>query len=147
MGVVPVDRLRHTCVETLCGYRQMGDTVTLYRPVGPKELELLEKAAFRGWPPRLPEQPIFYPVTNRGYAREIASQWNVKASGAGFVARFEVRKQFMQRYEVHTVGARRHREWWIPAEDLEELNDNIVGPIEIIDRFGKQESSRSQQGD
>lgn len=112
------------------------DTVTLYRPVGPKELELLKEGGFRRWPPRLPEQPIFYPVTNEEYAVEIASKWNVAESGCGFVTRFQVRSAFLSRYAVHQVGASRHAEWWIPAEELEELNDNIVGVIEVIHSFG-----------
>jgi hypothetical protein len=75
-------------------------------------------------------------VTNEEYAVEIASKWNVKETGSGFVTRFEVKREFMQRYEIHRVGSSRHTEWWIPAEDLEELNDNIVGSIEIVQSFG-----------
>ena len=112
------------------------ETVTLFRPVGPKEIELLKGSDFKRWPPRLPEQPIFYPVTNEEYAVEIASRWNVRDSGRGFVVRFEVKRDFIARYEIHQVGSSRHKEWWIPAEDLEELNDNIVGPIEVIRSFG-----------
>ncbi len=55
----------------------MSDTVTVYRPTGPEELDLVAKSEFRRWPPRLPEQPIFYPVTNEQYAIEIARDWNV----------------------------------------------------------------------
>ncbi|UXH77989.1 hypothetical protein [Roseateles amylovorans] len=113
----------------------MNDTVTLYRPTGPKELALVEASGNRGWPPRLPDQPIFYPVTNAAYAVEIARDWNVPASGAGFVTRFEVREAFMQRYTVHQVGAAHHTEWWVPAGELETLNDNIVSTIEVIRRF------------
>ena len=108
----------------------------MYRPAGPEEMELVEHSGFRRWPPRLPEQPIFYPVTNQKYAAEIAEKWNVRDSGAGFVTKFRVQKVFVDRYQVQTVGARHHEEWWIPAEDLEELNDNIVGEIEIVQRFG-----------
>ncbi len=43
-------------------------TTTLWRPVGPEELALLEESGWTRWPPRLPEQPIFYPVLNRDYA-------------------------------------------------------------------------------
>lgn len=111
-------------------------TVTLYRPIGPEELRLIEATGFRRWPPRLPEQPLFYPVTNEQYATEIASKWNVAESGAGFVTRFEVRREFMDQYAVHTVGASHHTEWWIPAEHVQALNDNIVGAIEVIARFG-----------
>jgi hypothetical protein len=108
------------------------ETVTMYRPVGPKELKLLEGNGFRRWPPRLPEQPIFYPVTNQRYATEIASRWNVKDDAVGYVTRFAVRSSFMRRYEIQKVGGDHHTEWWIPAEELEELNDNIVGLIEVI---------------
>jgi hypothetical protein len=110
-------------------------TVTLFRPTGPEELELVKTSGFRKWPPRLPEQPIFYPVTNEQYAVEIARDWNVKASGSGFVTRFRVRKEFMDRYRVEKVGGAHHTEWWVPAEELEELNRNIVGLIEVVQEF------------
>ncbi|MBI4748535.1 MAG: hypothetical protein HY774_08590 [Acidobacteria bacterium] len=110
-------------------------TMTLYRPTGPQELELVRQSGFKRWPPRLPEQPIFYPVTNEAYACEIAQKWNVKESGVGFVTRFEVKASFMKRYPPQQVGAAHHTEWWIPAEDLEALNENLVGEIEVIREF------------
>lgn len=118
----------------------MERVVTMYRPTGPQELELVRASGFLRWPPRLPDQPIFYPVTNEAYAAKIARDWNVPASGAGFVTRFRVRASFADRYPVHTVGDRTHTEWWIPAEELEELNDNIVGTIEVIATFGPPET-------
>jgi hypothetical protein len=111
------------------------ETVTLYRPTGPKEMELIAASGYRQWPPRLPEQPIFYPVTNEEYAKEIAIKWNIPASGIGFVTKFLVKKSFMDEYETHKVGGEAHTEWWIPAEDLEELNDNIVGLIEVVGEY------------
>ena len=113
----------------------MDETTTLYRPTGPKELELVRQSGNRRWPPRLPDQPIFYPVTNEGYAIQIARDWNVKASGAGYVTRFRVRTAFMRRYRVEQVGGSQHTEWWVPAEELEQFNDNIVGEIEVIHTF------------
>ncbi|WP_405988760.1 hypothetical protein [Streptomyces sp. NBC_00986] len=62
-------------------------TTTLWRPTGPKELDLVRALGWRAWPPRLPEQPIFYPVLNEDYAIRIARDWNVKHDGAGFVTR------------------------------------------------------------
>lgn len=109
--------------------------VTLYRPTGPKELALVEQNGFKRWPPRLPEQPIFYPVTNEAYAKQIAIEWNIKASGIGYVTRFQVQQSFMDRYAIQKVGCAIHTEWWIPAEDLEELNDNIIGLIEVIGEY------------
>jgi hypothetical protein len=111
------------------------DVTTLYRPVGPKELALIAASGYREFPPRLPEQPIFYPVLNEEYARQIARDWNVPASGAGYVTRFAVRNGFLERYQAQTVGAAVHQELWIPAEDLEEMNRNIVGTIEVIAKY------------
>ena len=104
----------------------------MYRPVRPRELALLGESGFRRWPPRLPGQPIFYPVTNERYATEIASGWNVQDDGVGYVTRFAVRRAFMDRYPIQQVGTSHHTEWWVPAEELEQLNDNIVGLIEVI---------------
>jgi hypothetical protein len=111
-------------------------TVTLYRPVGPKELALLEASGWRHFPPRLPEQPIFYPVMNEEYATQIARDWNVKESGAGYVTRFAVDADFVARYPVQIVGNSMHKELWVPAEELDEFNRHIVGPIEVVSRFG-----------
>jgi hypothetical protein len=111
------------------------EIVVLYRPTGPQELALVQQSGFKRWPPRLPEQPIFYPVTNERYAQQIASEWNLKESGAGYVTRFTVKKSFMDRYTVQRVGSTHHTEWWIPAEELEALNDHIVGLIEVIGEY------------
>ena len=96
-------------------------TITLWRPVGPKELELIEQAGMRAFPPRLPEQPIFYPVLSEEYAVKIARDSNVPASGSGFVTRFQVKRTLIDRYEVKEAGGRSHSEYWIPAEDLNAL--------------------------
>jgi hypothetical protein len=111
------------------------ELLTLYRPVGPKELALIKASGGKEFPPRLPEQPIFYPVTNEEYAIRIARDWNVRQSGAGFVTRFRIRSEFAARYPVHQVGGAIHTELWVPANELPEFNRNIVGPIEVIAEF------------
>ncbi|WP_028050786.1 hypothetical protein [Cellulomonas sp. URHD0024] len=109
--------------------------VTLWRPTGPQELELVRATGFRRWPPRLPDQPIFYPVLNEDYAIRIARDWNVEASGVGYVTRFDVRGEYLDRYEVHQVGGQTILEYWIPAEELQDFNDNIVGTIDVVHTF------------
>ena len=111
------------------------ETVVLFRPTGPEEIELVRATGSTRWPPRLSDQPIFYPVLNEDYATRIARDWNVKASGVGYVTRFRVRKSFLDNYEVQQVGGQTILEYWIPAEDLELLNDNIVGTIDEIAMF------------
>ncbi|WP_298245613.1 ADP-ribosylation/crystallin J1 [uncultured Bradyrhizobium sp.] len=110
-------------------------TLTLWRPVGPKELELIQQSGMRTFPPRLPDQPIFYPVLTEDYAIKIARDWNVPASGAGFVTRFEVRSDFIAKYDVQEAGGRSHLEYWIPAEELDAFNAAIVGLIEVVRSF------------
>ena len=113
-----------------------GRPVVLWRPTGPEELALVTESGWQAWPPRLPEQPFFYPVLTEGYATRIARDWNVPASGAGFVTRFEVEAEFMSRYAVHRAGGEAILEYWVPAVDLPELNANIVGRIEVVSSFG-----------
>ena len=113
------------------------NTTTLYRPVGQAELDLIAAADFRRFPPRLPEQPIFYPVCNFEYAAQIARDWNAKynADKIGYVTRFAVNDEFLDNYETHFVGGEIYQEYWIPAEDLDEFNENIIGQIEVIAEF------------
>ncbi|GLK79311.1 ADP-ribosylation/crystallin J1 [Methylopila turkensis] len=110
-------------------------TVTLWRPVGPQELTLIEESGSRAFPPRLPDQPIFYPVLTQEYAAKIARDWNVPASGAGYVTRFEVREDFLRAYSPQPAGGRDHLEYWIPAGELPAFNDAIVGEIVVVQSF------------
>ena len=111
------------------------ETLILYRPVGPKELELIELSGWKKFPPRLPEQPIFYPVMNEEYAIQIARDWNVPASGSGFVTKFSVLKDYLKKFKVENVGGPIHNELWVPAEELDEFNSNIIGLIEVTQSF------------
>lgn len=111
------------------------DTITLWRPVGPEELKLIRELDMRGFPPRLPDQPIFYPVLSEAYAIKIARDWNVPRSGSGFVTRFEVKRSYLERHAVEEAGGREHLEYWIPAEELDEFNAAIVGVIEVTASF------------
>jgi hypothetical protein len=113
-----------------------SETRVLFRPVGPIELKLIEESEWTKFPPRLEWQPIFYPVLNEAYARQIAGRWNVAEQGSGFVTRFEVDTDYLRRYPVRRAGAAIHEELWVPAEDLEEFNRHIVGPIKVIASYG-----------
>jgi hypothetical protein len=113
------------------------DTILLFRPVGQKELELIQESQFAAFPPRLPEQPIFYPVLNEEYAAQIARDWNARlgVEKVGYVTRFRVRSAYLNKYEVQTVGGSVHQEYWIPAADLPEFNRNIVDKIEVVSEY------------
>jgi hypothetical protein len=125
------------------------DTTVLYRPVGKHELRLIAESGYRGFPPRLPNQPIFYPVLNEQYATQIARDWNVEdsQSGAGYVARFAVRTDYLSQFTAQRVGGALHLEYRIPAEKPAEFNQNIVGLIEVVSEFhGNKNASRVAGG-
>jgi hypothetical protein len=111
------------------------DTVTLYRPVGSAELALIGESGWSAFPPRLPDQPIFYPVLEEEYAIQIARDWNTRDGGTGYVLRFQVQAEYIAQFPVQIAGSRIHREYWIPAEELAEFNRHIVGQIEIIREY------------
>ena len=116
----------------------MTPTTRLYRPGGQGELDLIAANGFRAFPPRLPEQPIFYPVLTKEYAEQIARDWNTKDERSGFVGyvlEFEVETEYLQRFEIRKAGSSQHLEYWIPAEDLQEFNRHIYGEIRIIAKF------------
>ena len=114
----------------------MRDSITtLWRPVGAYELRLLAQTDFRAFPPRLPEQPIFYPVCNEEYAAEIARTWNTTdpSSGhAGFVTRFEVPDAVALDFPRRVVGARRHEELWVPAASLAGFCDSFLNGVAVV---------------
>ncbi|MCC3157854.1 hypothetical protein LJ737_11445 [Hymenobacter sp. 15J16-1T3B] len=117
---------------------QTTATITLYRPVNQAELDLIAQSGWQAFPPRLPEQPIFYPVTNEAYAVQIARDWNVPYYGVGYVLRFEVGAAYAARFPVQNVGGPEHDELWVPAEELAEFNLHILGPIEVTQTFRRE---------
>jgi hypothetical protein len=113
-------------------------TITLYRPVGQKEWELIITSGYKKFPPRLIWQPIFYPVMNQPYAEQIASQWNTEDEAGGYVGHvlaFDVTASYVQQFPVQNVGGEMHNELWIPAEQLDEFNKHIIGEIRLLKTF------------
>ena len=117
----------------------MVNSVVMYRPVGSAELKLIEESGFNLYPPRLPDQPIFYPVLNEAYARQIARDWNSKLNEdkVGYVTRFAVTAETAKTYKPEVVGAKMHEEIWVPAEELDAFNAAIVGKIVVIAKYAE----------
>jgi hypothetical protein len=126
------------------------NTVKLYRPVGLRELELISISGWEKFPPRLEWQPIFYPVLNQAYADQIAAEWNTKDPFSGFcgvTTEFDLLRSHYSKYAVQNVGGVIHNELWVPAEELEEFNANIVGSIRIISGFFGEEFKMPENRD
>ena len=110
----------------------------LWRPVGRLELELIAASGWRAFPPRLRGQPIFYPVLDRGYAEQIAREWNVhdeRSGWCGFVVELDIDDDYVARFAVRVVGGGEHRELWVPAEELSEFNQHVRGRMRVVAAF------------
>ncbi|MCS6624760.1 ADP-ribosylation/crystallin J1 [Roseibacterium beibuensis] len=98
------------------------------------ELAKISSSDWTAFPPRLPEQPIFYPVMNQAYAEQIARDWNSlhEPAKVGHVLAFDLPDDVTDRWPVQIAGGRVHEELWVPAEELGAFNKMIVGPIRRI---------------
>jgi hypothetical protein len=113
-------------------------TITLYRPVGQLELDLIKASGYTEFPPRLEWQPIFYPVLDLEYASAIAREWNTNddANGnVGYVTQFEIPLDYFAQFEVQNVGGYNHNEIWVQAEDLNEFNNKLTNGIKVVRAF------------
>lgn len=106
-----------------------------------EELNLISDSDWTKFPPRLFHQPIFYPVTNVEYARQITQEWNLPSYGNGFVVSFDMDADYLKQFKEEKVGLDHHTELWIPSEDLEEFNGHIIGEIKVLEGYTNNENS------
>lgn len=123
------------------------DSITLYRAIGPGQLRCIIQTGWRKFPPRWSSQRYFYPMIHPEFAHQIASQWHVQNSGVGYVVRFRVEKGFLEPYPVYVVGGPEHKEYRIAADELDEMNDHMVGNIELIAVYHSQGRGRLLSSD
>lgn len=113
----------------------MRETRVLWKAMGPGEAEMVEAGGMRAFPPRLPCQAVFYAAASRVAAERMAQDWHLPRNGVGYVARFEVLHSFLDAYCPMAAEASAGEEFRIPAEDMEEFNAAIAGPIEIVSSY------------
>ncbi len=110
----------------------------LWRPVGRNELVKIQASGMRAFPPRLPEQPIFYPVLSFTYAEKIARDWNSTRENhgyVGYVVAFDVDDDHVAQFSIETAGGSDCKELWIPAAELDEFNRHILGDITVVAEY------------
>lgn len=113
------------------------DTVTLYRAVGPGQMQAILDRDCARFPARLPHQKFFFPLLTESFAAFIATAWNVPHSGAGYVVRFKVDAGFLEGRKAFRVGGPEHREYRIHREEFPLFNTAIIGVIEVVGVFGE----------
>ncbi|TGE14860.1 hypothetical protein E5J99_14465 [Hymenobacter elongatus] len=107
----------------------------LYCPIDQQELDLIAAANWLAFPPRLPEQPFFYPVLHAAYATQIARDGNVPYYGIGYVVRFAVEADYAATFPVQNVGGPDQEQLWVPAAELADFNQHLLGQIEVVAVF------------
>lgn len=114
----------------------------LWRPVGQAELKLIEKSGWQAFPTRLVEQPVFYPDLNFPHAEQLAFDWDSKTNShedGGFVTEFEVDDTYLARFQAETGKINNHSELWVPADKLAEFNTHIIGKIDVVATYRREE--------
>ena len=118
------------------------ETTKLYRPVNKAELDLIQESNWKRFPPRLPDQPIFYPVTNQEYASQITTEWNLPSYKNGFVTEFQLSNKYLSKFKVEKVGLDHYTELWVPAEELEEFDSEIIDRIKVIEAYNSNSNNQ-----
>jgi hypothetical protein len=81
--------------------------MTLYRPVGRKEMDLIAATGFAAFPPRLDWQTIFYPVVTEAHAPFNAHVVGAIVVVAAIGSRFRSRPELVGcRFEVRAATQR-----------------------------------------
>ena len=135
-GIADVLRADLWQASGIIGNDSENKKMILYRPIGLQELALIYESGMKAFPARLPQQPIFYPVLQLEYARQTASGWNTQnGEFAGYVTQFKVEDEYIGQFEEHTVGGSQYKELWIPAEEVDEFNKQIIDHIKVVEAY------------
>ncbi|MFG1890566.1 ADP-ribosylation/crystallin J1 [Micromonospora sp. NPDC049051] len=109
-------------------------TTVLWHSMGQQECDLVRETGWRRWPPPPPDRLYFFPILREDFAIRAAREWNLVGS-VRYVARFHVETGFLARYTTRSFGGSAAPMLWVPAEEIDELNAHIVGPIEVTHEF------------
>lgn len=109
----------------------------LYRPMSAEEYKAVAAKEFRGFPPRTEEQPLFAALLSQTGAERIAKHMRIekRAEHTAYVVSFLVEDSFIRQFPVQHDDEPDYRAVWIPAEDVELLNQHLIGKIRMLERF------------
>jgi hypothetical protein len=118
--------------------KNMFNTIRLYKPLSPLQLEEVINSGWSSFAVDSPLQKVFYPKIHRRYAENLARQWDAVQFNAGYVVAFDVPTEFMAKYEIQTTAYEEHREYVVPVEELSLFNQNIKGKISVVTTFKRE---------
>lgn len=106
----------------------------LYRPLNAEEFHAVEARSFRGFPPRSDEQPLFTALLSEEGASQIAKHMRIakEAENTVYVVSFLVEDAYIRQFPVQHAEERNRRALWLPAEEVDILNQHLIGTIRVI---------------
>ena len=106
----------------------------LYRPLCAEEYHEIEAMKFKGFPARNPDQPLFTALLSQEGASQIAKRMKVakQADPTVYVVSFLVDDAYIRQFPVQHTDDRNRRALWIPAEEMDILNQHLIGGIRVL---------------
>ncbi len=109
----------------------------LYRPLSAEEYRQIESMEFKGFPARSAGQPLFTALLSHEGASGIARHMRIEKQSEHkvYVVGFLVEDAYIRQFPVQNTDQPERRALWIPAEEIEILNQHLVGKIRMLDCF------------
>ena len=106
----------------------------LYRPLSAEEYRAVEEKGFTGFPPRSEEQPLFTALLSEEGATQIARHMRISKTAENliYVVSFLVDDAYIRQFPVQHANERNRRALWIPADEVDILNQHLIGKIRLI---------------
>ena len=106
----------------------------LYRPLNAEEYHEVEALQFQGFPPRTEEQPLFTALLSEEGASQIARHMRIakQKENIVYVVSFLVDDAYIRQFPVQHSDERNRRALWIPADEMEILNQHLIGSIRVL---------------
>ena len=103
----------------------------LYRPLSAEEYRAVEE---KGFPPRSEEQPLFTALLSEEGATQIARHMRIAKTAENliYVVSFLVDDAYIRQFPVQHANERNRRALWIPADEVDILNQHLIGKIRLI---------------
>ncbi len=106
----------------------------LYRPLCAEEYREVESLSFQGFPPRAGDQPLFTALLSQEGASQIARRMRVakQTDPTVYVVSFLVDDAYIRQFPVQHNEDRERRALWIPADEIDILNQHLIGGIRVL---------------
>lgn len=109
----------------------------LYRPLSAEEYSQIAERQFTGFPPCRDGQQLFTLLLSQQGAEAIARRMRIakQSEPVVYVVSVNAEDAFIRQYPVQHKEDPDRRAVWIPADEVDILNQHLVGKIRLIEQF------------